>query len=133
MFENGNIDATVATVRSDLAVTTWLASTVPADLDILPSESGLPPLTEFLDQTCICGAWRQPGGAGVRAAYQGRARPAAAGGLSVALAGSPLNRLGATRRSTFSHKGRRQDPAWPQSTCYFNSAPLELGPRMASP
>ncbi|TGS86036.1 LysR family transcriptional regulator, partial [Mesorhizobium sp. M2D.F.Ca.ET.178.01.1.1] len=30
VFENGNIDATTATVRSDLAVTTWLASTVPA-------------------------------------------------------------------------------------------------------
>ncbi|WP_281405509.1 MULTISPECIES: LysR substrate-binding domain-containing protein [unclassified Mesorhizobium] len=47
VFENGNIDATTATVRSDLAVTTWLASTVPADLDILPSESGLPPLPNF--------------------------------------------------------------------------------------
>src|SRR4051812_15647533 len=35
VFENGSIDATTATVRSDLAVTTWLASTVPADLDIL--------------------------------------------------------------------------------------------------
>jgi DNA-binding transcriptional LysR family regulator len=47
VFENGNIDATTATVRSDLAVTTWLASTVPTDLDILPSESGLPPLPNF--------------------------------------------------------------------------------------
>lgn len=47
VFENGNIDATTATVRSDLAVTAWLASTVPADLDILPSESGLPPLPNF--------------------------------------------------------------------------------------
>ncbi|RUX45634.1 LysR family transcriptional regulator [Mesorhizobium sp. M7A.F.Ca.US.014.04.1.1] len=47
VFENGNIDATTATVRSDLAVTTWLASTVPADLDILRSESGLPPLPNF--------------------------------------------------------------------------------------
>ncbi|CAN7397980.1 LysR family transcriptional regulator [Mesorhizobium sp. LjRoot246] len=47
VFENGNIDATMATVRSDLAVTTWLASTVPVDLDILPSESGLPPLPNF--------------------------------------------------------------------------------------
>ncbi|TEU83523.1 LysR family transcriptional regulator, partial [Burkholderia cepacia] len=34
VFENGSIDATTATVRSDLAVTAWLASTVPADLDI---------------------------------------------------------------------------------------------------
>lgn len=46
VFENGNIDATTATVRSDLAVTTWLASTVPADLDIL-SDAGLPPLPNF--------------------------------------------------------------------------------------
>jgi DNA-binding transcriptional LysR family regulator len=47
VFENGNIDATTATVRSDLAVTTWLASTVPADLDILPFDSGLPLLPNF--------------------------------------------------------------------------------------
>lgn len=47
VFENGNIDATTATVRSDLAVTTWLASTVPADLDILPVDAGLPPLPNF--------------------------------------------------------------------------------------
>ncbi|MGX5839413.1 LysR family transcriptional regulator [Mesorhizobium sp. ArgA1] len=47
VFENGNIDATTATVRSDLAVTTWLASAVPADLDILPFDSGLPPLPNF--------------------------------------------------------------------------------------
>lgn len=47
VFENGNIDATTATVRSDLAVTTWLASTVPVDLDILPLEAGLPQLPNF--------------------------------------------------------------------------------------
>lgn len=47
VFENGNIDATTATVRSDLAVTTWLASTVPPDLDIVPLDSGLPPLPNF--------------------------------------------------------------------------------------
>ncbi|WP_181166713.1 LysR substrate-binding domain-containing protein [Mesorhizobium sp. B2-5-4] len=47
VFENGNIDATTATVRSDLAVTTWLASTVPPDLDILPFDAGLPPLPNF--------------------------------------------------------------------------------------
>lgn len=46
VFENGNIDATTATVRSDLAVTAWLSSTVPADLDIL-SDAGLPPLPNF--------------------------------------------------------------------------------------
>jgi DNA-binding transcriptional LysR family regulator len=47
VFENGNIDATTATVRSDLAVTTWLASTVPADLDILSFDAGLPVLPNF--------------------------------------------------------------------------------------
>lgn len=35
VFENGNIEATTATVRADLAVTAWLVSTVPPDLEIL--------------------------------------------------------------------------------------------------
>lgn len=47
MFESGSVDATTATVRSDLAVTAWLASTVPSDLDILPPEAGLPELPSF--------------------------------------------------------------------------------------
>lgn len=47
MFESGSIDATTATVRSDLAVTAWLAATVPADLQILPAEAGLPKLPSF--------------------------------------------------------------------------------------
>ncbi|MBV8653582.1 MAG: LysR family transcriptional regulator, partial [Alphaproteobacteria bacterium] len=47
MFESGSIDATAATVRSDLAVTAWLASTVPADLDILPTDARLPELPPF--------------------------------------------------------------------------------------
>ena len=47
VFENGNIEATTATVRTDLAVTAWLASTVPADLDILTIEQGLPELPIF--------------------------------------------------------------------------------------
>lgn len=47
IFESGSIDATTATVRNDLAVTMWLSSTVPADLDILPAEAGLPPLPSF--------------------------------------------------------------------------------------
>jgi DNA-binding transcriptional LysR family regulator len=42
LFENGNIEATRATVRADLAVTAWLASTVPADLDILGPDSAHP-------------------------------------------------------------------------------------------
>jgi len=47
VFENGNIEATTATVRTDLAVTAWLASTVPAGLDILGADAGLPVLPNF--------------------------------------------------------------------------------------
>ena len=47
VFENGNIEATTATVRTDLAVTAWLASTIPADLDILGASDGLPDLPPF--------------------------------------------------------------------------------------
>jgi DNA-binding transcriptional LysR family regulator len=47
VFENGSIDATAATVRSDLAVTAWLAATVPPDLEILPRGNGLPALPDF--------------------------------------------------------------------------------------
>ncbi len=44
LFENGNLEATVAMVSSDLAVSVWLQSTVPAALDILPAEALLPEL-----------------------------------------------------------------------------------------
>ena len=47
VFESGNIEATTATVRSDLAITAWLASTVPADLDILDAGTGMPALPNF--------------------------------------------------------------------------------------
>jgi DNA-binding transcriptional LysR family regulator len=47
LFENGSMEATTATVRADLAVTTWLAFTVPAGLDILGPEAGLPDLPPF--------------------------------------------------------------------------------------
>ncbi|MBB5414178.1 DNA-binding transcriptional LysR family regulator [Paraburkholderia atlantica] len=48
VFESGNIEATAATVRAGLAVTSWLASTVPADLETLaPRVSGLPALPPF--------------------------------------------------------------------------------------
>jgi DNA-binding transcriptional LysR family regulator len=47
MFENGNIEATSVAVRTDLAVTASLASTVAPDLEILTSESGLPELPSF--------------------------------------------------------------------------------------
>ena len=47
VFENGSLDATLATVRMDLAVSVWLALTVPADLEILRPEAGLPDLPPF--------------------------------------------------------------------------------------
>jgi DNA-binding transcriptional LysR family regulator len=47
VFENGNIEATITTVRVDLAVTALLASTVPPDLDVLAPETGLPVLPSF--------------------------------------------------------------------------------------
>jgi DNA-binding transcriptional LysR family regulator len=47
VFDNASIEATSATVRTDLAVTAWLASTVPADLEILGKESGLPMLPKY--------------------------------------------------------------------------------------
>ena len=47
MFENGSIEATTATVRHDLAITAWLAFTVPGDLEILPAGVGLPALPPF--------------------------------------------------------------------------------------
>jgi DNA-binding transcriptional LysR family regulator len=47
VFESGSFEATAATVRYDLAVTVSLASTVPADLDILPPDAGLPVLPCF--------------------------------------------------------------------------------------
>jgi DNA-binding transcriptional LysR family regulator len=47
VFESGNIEATTATVRSDLGITAWLASTVPSDLDILGRDTDLPTLPNF--------------------------------------------------------------------------------------
>ncbi len=41
------MEAALATVRADLAVSAWLASTIPPDLDILPSSFGLPELPAF--------------------------------------------------------------------------------------
>lgn len=46
-FENGNLEATTATVRADLAVSAWLAGTVPSDLDILAPGAGLPVLPPY--------------------------------------------------------------------------------------
>lgn len=47
VYESGNIEATRATVKADLAVTAWLALTVPQDLQVLSLESGLPELPSF--------------------------------------------------------------------------------------
>ncbi|MFC7631577.1 LysR substrate-binding domain-containing protein [Paraburkholderia humisilvae] len=48
VFESGNIEATAATVRAGLAVTTWLVSTVPPDLEaMVPRAAGLPALPPF--------------------------------------------------------------------------------------
>jgi len=47
VFESGSQDTTIAMTRADLAVSVWLETTVPADLDILPVESGLPALPSF--------------------------------------------------------------------------------------
>ena len=47
VFEGGGTEATAATVRAELAVTAWLASTVPSELDILGAGSDLPELPNF--------------------------------------------------------------------------------------
>ena len=48
VFESGNIEATAATLRAGLAITAWLVSTVPADLETLTlREGGLPTLPPF--------------------------------------------------------------------------------------
>ncbi len=45
--EIGNVEAMLATVQTDLAVTAALPSTLPPGLEILMAESGLPPLPTF--------------------------------------------------------------------------------------
>ncbi|PKR53463.1 LysR family transcriptional regulator [Thalassospira marina] len=47
VFESGNIEATAVTVRSDMAVTAWLAAMVPDDLEIIAADRELPPLPAF--------------------------------------------------------------------------------------
>ena len=47
VFENGGLEATFATVRADLAISAWLATTVPQDLAVLRSVAGLPDLPIF--------------------------------------------------------------------------------------
>ena len=50
VFENASAEATLSTVRSELALTPWLRSLVPDDLRELGSESGLPLLLDFAIQ-----------------------------------------------------------------------------------
>ena len=45
--EIGNVEAMLATVQTDLAVTAALPSTLPPGLEILTAESGLPALPTF--------------------------------------------------------------------------------------
>lgn len=47
VFENGGLEATLTVVRMDMAISAWLASTVPADLKILSTETGLPELPSY--------------------------------------------------------------------------------------
>ena len=47
VFENGNIEATMTTVRADMAVTTSLASLVPDGVDVLGANEELPDLPEY--------------------------------------------------------------------------------------
>ncbi len=47
VFETGGLDATLAAVRMDLAISAWLAATIPPDLAVLPPEAGLPDLPVF--------------------------------------------------------------------------------------
>ncbi|NIY77787.1 LysR family transcriptional regulator [Thalassospira sp. HF15] len=47
VFESGNIEATAATVRSDLSVTAFLVGTIPDDLEALRGDHGLPELPKF--------------------------------------------------------------------------------------
>jgi DNA-binding transcriptional LysR family regulator len=47
VIDYASMEATTATVQADLAVSAWLASTVPATLDILGPGSGLPPLPPY--------------------------------------------------------------------------------------
>jgi hypothetical protein len=74
VFEGG-LAATTATVRADLAVTAWLASTVTPGFDIVPAGSGLPVLPHFAISLHL------PGGAGTaalglaRCIREGLARP----------------------------------------------------------
>lgn len=46
-FEHGSLEATVAGVRADLAVSAWLATTLQDGLEVLAPDAGLPELPAF--------------------------------------------------------------------------------------
>ncbi|MES2106229.1 MAG: LysR family transcriptional regulator [Pseudomonadota bacterium] len=81
VFENSSIEATSATVRMDMTVTAWLASTVPLDLQILDASSGLPALPDFTIKLCQSpvplSAPAQEMARHIRAGYLDRLRQAA--------------------------------------------------------
>lgn len=47
VFENGDLNATMATVRSDMSVTAGLKNLIPPELMMLPESAGLPKLQNF--------------------------------------------------------------------------------------
>lgn len=47
VFENGNLEAAITTVRAGLAISASLIDSVPRDLQVLTTEDGLPPLPNF--------------------------------------------------------------------------------------
>ncbi|WP_240539138.1 LysR family transcriptional regulator [Rhizobium tumorigenes] len=47
VFDNGGLEATLASIRMDMAVSAWLASTVATDLNILNQDAGLPSLPSY--------------------------------------------------------------------------------------
>lgn len=59
MVENASVEATLSTVRSDIAVTPWLRSLMPDDLNEQGSESGLPALPDFAIQLHVAAGAQQ--------------------------------------------------------------------------
>ena len=47
VFDDGGLDTTVAAVRADIAVSAWLASTLPAGLDVLGLEAAFPDMPSY--------------------------------------------------------------------------------------
>lgn len=91
VFDNASIEATSTTVRADLAVTAWLASTVPADLEMLGREAQLPALPDFAINLYLPRAGATPASQAmaerIRTAYLDRQRGAANRHAVAALAG----------------------------------------------